>query len=402
MKIAVLHSSNQGFFPRFYSDLCKSADASGDEIHVFGPVNGNNKRRPLNRQTLWGNKLNWFVHYNLYRITGLQDIFSLFCTIDLIRRLKVYNPDIFHLNVMNEWNTCFPLLKWYLNKTGKPVVWTFHDTRTFTGRCASFEEVQCFRWKTGCGNCPKGGLYWPSYIDNTSLEWKLRKQMFAGIKKLTVITPSQWLANHVKDSFFKDKDILVLHNGIDTTTFSKPTAIEINALKSIKGKILLGVAVGWEHRKGLDSMIWLSKHLSEEYQIVLVGGIRDDLQNTVPSNIICLPRTNSKEELIALYQAADVFVNPTLADNFPTVNIEALGAGLPVVTFKTGGSAECIDETSGIGVEKGDNEALLKAIVQVCEHPEIYSKENCIKRSKEFSLSQFDKYIELYHSLVHE
>lgn len=402
MKIAVLHSSNQGFFPRFFSDLCKSADKSGDEIRAFGPINGNNIHRRLERQTLWGNRLNWFVHYHLYKITGLQDIFSLFSTLDLIKKLNNYRPDVFHMNVMNEWNICFPLLKRYLNKSNKPIIWTFHDTRTFTGRCASFEEVQCFRWEKGCGQCPKGGLYWPSYIDNTRLEWKIRKSMFVGIKNLTVVTPSQWLADHVKKSFFSGKPIRVLHNGIDTTSFSKPIGIVPKALQNVKGKILLGVAVGWEHRKGLDSMIWLSKNLPQGYQIVLVGGIREDLKSTVPDNIICLHKTNSKEELIALYQASDIFVNPTLADNFPTVNIEALGAGLPVVTFRTGGSAESIDETSGIGVEKGNNEALLKAILEVGEHPEKYSKDNCINRSQKFSLKQFDKYIELYHSLTNE
>jgi len=400
MRIAVLQSANLGFFPRFYQNLCSLEEKSGDEIICFSPNSGQNRRRILEKQSLWGYCLNWFIHYNIYKWTGIQDLWSPFSTLLLIRKLKEYKPDIVHMNVMSECNMCFPILIYYLNKHNIPVVWTMHDCRAFTGRCAYFDEIECERWKTGCGKCPQKELYSPTKVDSSALQWKLRKKMFNSIKNLTIVTPSQWLADHVKNSFLKEKPLMVINNGIDTTEFSKPVDIQIPALEGIKDKIILGVAVGWAPRKGLYSMIWLSKHLPEGYQIVLVGGIQPDQEKNIPENIICLPRTNSKEELIAIYQRADVFVNPTLADNFPTVNIEALGAGLPVVTFKTGGSAECLDETCGIGVEKGNNEALLDAILEVCSHPDKYSRENCIKRSQCFSLKQFDKYIELYHQLA--
>jgi glycosyltransferase involved in cell wall biosynthesis len=256
------------------------------------------------------------------------------------------------------------------------------------------------QWQTGCRKCTPNAIFSPSKVNNVHLQWKLKKKWFNRINNLTIVTPSQWLANHVKHSYLKDKPCIVIHNGIDTSEFSRPVNINIPALDGIKDKILLGVAVGWEHRKGLDSMIWLSENLPEGYQIVLVGGVKPELADSIPSNIICLPRTNSKEELIAIYQRADVYVNPTLADNFPTVNIEALGAGVPVVTFNTGGSAECIDDTCGISVEKGNIEALLKAIITVCNHPNQYSKENCMQRSLCFSISQFELYTELYRKLL--
>lgn len=399
MKIAILQSANMGFFPRFYQDLCSAVDKFGDEILCFSPNSGRNRRRPLDRQVLWGFKWNWFVHYNLYKLTGIQDFWSLFSTIDLCLKLKKYNPDIIHINVINEHILCFPFFVSFLNKLGKPIVWTFHDTRIITARCASFEEDQCTQWQTGCKKCTPNAIYLPSKINNVAYQWKLKKKWLNAIEKLTIVTPSQWLANHVKNSYLKEKPCLVINNGIDTSEFSKSFSMDLPVLKDIKCKILLGVATEWSHRKGLDSMIWLSQHLPEGYQIVLVGGISSHLINTIPANIICLPRTNSKKELIAIYQRADVYVNPTLADNFPTVNIEALGAGLPIVTFKTGGSAECVDKTCGISVEKGNDKALLEAVLEVCNNPSKYSKENCIKRSQCFSLNQFDKYIELYHKL---
>lgn len=400
MKIAVLHSASLGFFPRFYQDLCSSADRVGDEIMCFSPNSGQNRRRTLKRQVLWGYRWNWFVHSNIYRVTGIQDYWSPISTLDLIRKLSAYNPDVVHMHIVNQCDTCMPLLIDYLNNNNIPVVWTMHDCRAFTGRCAYFDEIGCEKWKTGCGNCPEKTLYSPTKIDASALQWRLRKNLLNKIKNLTIVTPSQWLANLVKQSFLNEKSLIVINNGIDTSEFSLPVDRNIIALENIKEKIVLGVASVWEQRKGLDSMIWLSQHLPEGYQLVLVGGMSADQQSRVPANIISLPRTNSKEELIAIYQRADVFVNPTLADNFPTVNIEALGAGLPVITFKTGGSAECLDETCGIAVEKGNNESLLKAVLEVCSNPDRYTKEKCIKRSQSFSLMQFDKYIELYHKLV--
>ena len=399
MKIAVLHSGNLGFFPRFYQDLCVAVDKRGDEIMAFAPRSGQNLRRPLERQILWGNRWNWHVHFRLYKLTGLQDIWSPFSTNDLIDKLKAYQPDLIHLHVVNQWDTSFPMLIRYLNKTGVPVIWTFHDTRVFTARCASFDEANCFRWQNGCGNCPKDGLYPPSLIDNTRLEWKLRNNWFNRIKNLYIVTPSEWLAGLVRQSFLKDKPITVINNGIDTTAFSQPMNINIPQLEGVKEKVVLSVAADWGHRKGLDTMIWMSKWLPEGYKIVLVG-LKPSQMDMIPKNIIGIQRTNSKEELIAIYQRASVFVNATLADNFPTVNIEALGAGLPVVTFETGGSAECLAEGCGLSVPKGDDEALLKAVIKVASHPEIFSKENCIRRSKDFSLAQFDRYVDFYHSLV--
>lgn len=400
MKIAVLHSSNQGFFPRFFEDLTSAVDKFGDQIVAFAPVSGNNLRRKLDRQILWGNRLNWFIHYRLYKLTGLQDIFSFFSTLDLIHKLRKYNPDVFHLNVMNEWNICIPLFTHYLNKTNKPILWTFHDCRVFTGGCPFFDEIGCEEWKSGCAICPikqNGGSY---SVGKTGLQWKIRKRFISSLKNLHVVTPSKWMATYVKESFLKNHPCNVLYNGVDIDTLLKPLTIDVRNKYGLVGKtIILGCAVNWEPRKGLVYFENMANKLPANYAIVLVGGIpQQEIDRLQKKGILVVGRTNSFEELIAWYQQSNVFVNPTLADNFPTVNIEALGAGLPVVTFKTGGSAESIDESCGKDVEKGDENALYNAIIDVCENTQKYSKDNCINRSKEFSLMQFDKYVKLYHS----
>ncbi len=117
--------------------------------------------------------------------------------------------------------------------------------------------------------------------------------------------------------------------------------------------IILGISFNWEKRKGLDVFIKLASLLNENYQIVLVG-TDDDVDKLLPPHILSIHQTSNQKELCEIYSAADVLVNPTREDNFPTVNIESLACGTPVVTFRTGGSAEIIDNCSGVSVEQDD------------------------------------------------
>lgn len=401
MKIALLHSGNQGFFPRFYNDLTLAVDKNGDTLRLFVPNTGVNNRRKLPKQIIWGSRINWYVHFHLYRLTGLQDIWSVFSTFDLIRKLKAYSPDVINLHVVNDCNLCMPLLLHFVKKRHLPVVWTFHDVRAMTGRCANFDEVDCDKWKTGCHDCPENNPWQTlSLIDNTRLEWNLRKRWFASVENLTIVTPSEWLAGFVRLSFFKDRNIMVINNGIDTAEFARRQDARAVNIPNGGKKIVLGVAAVWNNSKGLDTMIWLSRQLGDDYRVVVLGKMTEEQRQSVPPKMLCLQPTSSKQELIAVYQRATVFANPTLADNFPTVNIEALGSGVPVVTYKTGGSAECIDEHSGMAVEKGDRQAFMEAIKNVCDKPEYFSREHCQKRSCNFSLLQFEKYVKLYHDVA--
>lgn len=399
MKIAIVQSGNSGFFPRFYTSLKSSAEKSEDDLRLFCPNIGVNRRLQLVDQITFGSKYNWFVHYHLYKLFGIQDVFSFFDTLDLIKKLKRFAPEVIHFHVVNAWIINFPLLISYVNKNNIKVIWTMHDCRAFTGRCAYFDEINCDRWRNGCGKCPQKQLYWPTLIDSSALQWKLRKSMFGKFRNLHIVTPSKWLAYYVKESFFNKFPVDVIYNGQDLEKFNltNVSTKRIDAIPSDK-KIVLGVASHWEYRKGLEYFKKIAFELSEDYQIILVGDMNKDDAACLPSQVLFMGKTSSFEEMVSLYQRASVFVNPTLADNFPTTNVEALASGTPVVTFDTGGSAEAVDEDSGIVVPQGDCDALKKAIVYVSSHrDDIFTRENCIKRSQNFSLKQFDKYIDLYH-----
>lgn len=398
MNIVILHAGTSGFFPRYYKAISDAIKQDGGQSLLLVPHSGRNKRNALPQQIMWGSRLNWFIHNAIYKFLGIQDIFSILGTIDLIRKLNRINPDVIHFNIINDKIINLPILIRYINKKNIPIVWTQHDCRSFTGQCTYFDKINCKQWVSGCGNCP----ICETFIDNTHLTWLIRKKYYTKIKKMIVVTPSQWLYNFVKESLFKEYPIRVIYNGVDTDNFSHKTDLDIRKLYNIPKtkKVILGCAIAWEPRKGLVYFEKLSSMLPENYQIVLVGNINAEYKLSLKNKgIICTGKTKSFSEMRALYQTASVFCNPTMADNFPTVNIEALAAGTPIVTFKTGGSPEAIDENTGIIVEQGNINALLDAIIAVVENRDKYNSKNCILRSKLFSNEQYKLYVKLFHEI---
>ena len=216
---------------------------------------------------------------------------------------------------------------------------------------------------------------------------------------MTIVTPSEWLASLVKESYLKDYPVKVINNGIDLNIF-KPTESDFIKKYALENKyIVLGVAFGWGRRKGLDVFIELAKRLDEEKYKIVLAGTDDNVDKLLPDNIISIHRTQNQTELAEIYTAADVFANPTREENYPTVNMEALACGTPVVTFNTGGSPEMLDETCGAAVAKDDNDAMYNEIIRICEKKP-YSMEACIKKAKGFDKNEkFGEYIRLYEVL---
>ena len=311
----------------------------------------------------------------------------------LVAHLEKIKPDILHIHNIHSHDCNLEILFKYIKANNIKTYWTFHDCWAFTGYCPYFDMVNCNKWKTECKNCPqKSKFSW--FFDRSNQNFNKKKKLFKDLD-LTIITPSKWLANLVKQSFLKDYPVKVINNGIDLNVF-KPTESNFREKYNLKNKFLiLGVAFGWGARKGLDVFIKLSKILDEKFKIVLVG-TNDEVDKQLPDNIISIHRTVNQRELAEVYTAADLFVNPTREENYPTVNMESLACGTPVLTFNTGGSPEIIDETCGAVVPKNDTEALYNQIIRICtDNP--YLKENCLKKSESFDMNnRFKEYVELY------
>lgn len=324
------------------------------------------------------------------------------CLITEVERIK---PDIIHLHNIHGYYLNYKVLFKYLRKSGVPVVWTLHDCWSMTGHCTHFEHVMCDRWKTGCYDCPEKKSYPASlFLDRSKKNYIEKQESFTSVENVTIVPVSNWLGNIVKESFLKDYEVNVINNGIDIQKF-QPIQSDIREKFSIsEKKIILGVASPWGRRKGLEDFFELHRHISgDEYQIVLIGLSEDQIKQ-LPKGIIGLTRTESVEELAQWYSAADVFVNPTYEDTYPTTNLEAISCGTPVATYRTGGSPESITSSTGRVVDKGDIAGFAKAIESLCRADRDETRRVC----REYAVAHFDKrecfekYIELYERILNK
>lgn len=277
--------------------------------------------------------------------------------------VKEYDPDVIWLHNVHGYYLHIGLLFSYLKTCGKQIRWTLHDCWTFTGHCAYFDFAGCEKWKTGCHHCPQKHTYPQSLLlDNSRKNFRQKSSLFTGIPNLTLITPSQWLADLLQESYLREYPVEVVYNTINTEVF-KPSPSNFREKHGLQDKkILLGVASIWEERKGLRDFVKLSDMLPAQYKILLVG-VTAQQEKVLPQNILALPRTNSPRELAEIYTAADLFVNPTYEDNYPTVNLEARACGTRIVCYDTGGCRETLGPGDTL-VKKGDVEALLASICQ--------------------------------------
>lgn len=350
---------------------------------------------------VWGSNIERKLHNLFGRITGLNGILSIKGTKQLIRYLKDNDVDLIHLHNLHSYCINFPILFRFIKKSKITVVWTFHDCWSFTGHCPHFDMIGCDKWKTGCYHCVQYREYPQGHIDSSKLMYRFKKKWFNELYDLTIVTPSKWLGNLVKESFLKNYPVRVINNGIDLNIF-KPAKSSFKDKYNLENKyIILGTAFGWNERKGLDVFIEFSKRLDKKYQIVLVG-TDDNIDSQLPDNIISIHRTQNQQELAEIYSSADLFVNPTREENYPTVNMESLACGTPVLTFNTGGSPEVIDETCGSVVAKNDIDAMEKEIIRICE-TKPYSEEACLERAKAFDMNdRFKEYIDLYEEIMND
>ena len=310
-------------------------------------------------------KTGFYLDLFLTRLTGRDGIWSFGNTRRILRALKKEKPDLIHLHNLHGFYINYKMLFSFLKKNDIKVVWTLHDTWAFTGHCAHFDYVGCQKWQSGCGSCPLNKqTYLKSwFFDRSRANFKSKKKSFTGLKDLTIVTPSAWLKDLVGESFLKKYKVQVIHNGIPTELFSRRLEKPKSFLLPEDKKIVLAVASSWDEMKGFSDLVALSKKLPKEYQLVMVGLKEWQKEALAGENILAITKTENREELADLYAKANVFVNTTYQDTFPTVNLEALCSGTPVITYATGGSVETVNETNGRVVSKGDVDALTKEIL---------------------------------------
>lgn len=397
MKVLQINSvSGIGSTGRIVSDIDKILKKQGHESYI---AYGRETLEKKENEIKIGTSYDTYSHVIKTRILDMHGFGSRKATYNFIEEIDKIKPDIIHLHNIHGYYINIEILFKYIKEKDIPVVWTLHDCWTFTGHCAYFEYAECECWRVDKNEkCIQKNEYPASWLLNNSRDnFKRKKKAFTGVKNLTIVTPSKWLANLVKQSFLKEYSVKVINNGIDLDIF-KPIEGNFREKYNLKSKfIILGVANLWDERKGLKYFVEMSESLKKDEVIVLVG-VSKAQKEKLPKNIIGITRTNSIVELAELYSAADVFVNPTLEDNFPTTNLEALACGTPVITFDTGGSPEAINQKTGIVVEKENTEKLYNAISRLNN---IIPSEECVQRAIKLfnSTNQYYKYVNLYEKI---
>jgi glycosyltransferase involved in cell wall biosynthesis len=398
---------NTGSVGRIAEQIGQLVIASGWESYI---VFGRKERPSTSHKVKIGNQWELYWHVLLTRLLDMHGWGSIFATKKLVRQIKQIKPDIIHLHAVQGYYLNIGILFRCLANIGIPVVWTMHDCWALTGHCNHFDAVGCDRWRTGCYHCPRKKEYPKSMLyDNSARNYQKKKQLFTSVKQMTIVTPSQWLAEVVRQSFLNQYPVNVIHNGIDLEIF-KPTVEADNNLPLVfENKYcpatshpftILGVANIWLERKGLNDFIRLRRLLNPSYNILLVGLTKRQMKR-LPQGIQGIEHTESTQQLATIYAAVDVLVNPTWEDTFPTVNLEALACGTPVITYRTGGSPESVPEECGIVVEKGDVEGLVKAIRHIKEK----GKQAYVKPCKDYAVRNYNKkkcfseYVKLYENL---
>lgn len=344
-----------------------------------------------------GNDFDIKVHALLSRITGLEGYFSIKATKRIINVIRNYNPDIIQLHNLLGHYINHPYLFRFLKGLNIPIVWTLHDCSPFTGHCINFDRVNCEKWKIKCDKCPLYKEYPYSYIFDTSKKiFEDKQKWFSELNNLHLIAPSQWMFNIIKDSILKKKNLVVINNGINLEQF-EPTKSDLRKQYKLEDKVvLLSAAYIWNEMKGIKVLKELSDKMPEKYALVLIGNNSD---KSLLRNTIFIPAISDKRILAQWYSTADIFVNPTLGDNFPTVNIEALSCGTPIVTYNTGGSPEIVGSECGQIVKSNTVKELIEKIQMIDTNTEMRIK--CRKRALEYDRNiVYKKYLQLYQNIL--
>lgn len=398
MTVVEINSTNFGSTGNIMLQIAEKARANGMTCYTCCPKSRSNMKKTLSGQLFIGSRMSRNLHILLGSLSGFQGCFSVLSTIVFLRKLSALRPSVIHLHNLHGNYINLPLLFSYIKRHRIPVVWTLHDCWAMTGQCPHFTMTHCDKWKSGCHDCEQIHVYPAARTDMTRMMWRLKKRWFTGVEHMTLATPSLWLAELTRDSFLNEYPVLVVNNGIDLAIY-KPTQSDFRDRYGIAANmyIVLGVASGWGKRKGIDVFVELSKRLDDRFTIVLVG-TDAEVDAMLPANVVSIHHTESQKQLAEIYTAADVFANPTREENYPTVNMEAIACGTPVITFRTGGSPEIPDDKSGLVVNNIDD--MEREIIRVCT-TRPFTEEGCLARAKSFDKEMlFAAYINLFKKTV--
>lgn len=257
-------------------------------------------------------------------------------------------------------------------KLGKPVRWYMHDMNPITGGC--HYAMECEQYKTECKTCPYLNRH-PLGINLSYTQFHKRLKCWNKYSNLEAFTPSKWLGKCVEQStIWKGHRITIFPNVLDINKFhpiDKKIARNILNISSTKKIVLFGAASINSPYKGWKYMLKALNKLEPNFYEAIVFG-EEDILLKKDLNIHCnfTGYLHDEYSLILAYNAADVFVSSSVADNYPNVILESMACGLPCVGFNIGGIPDMIKhKQNGFLSQPNNSESLVEGIKYVCEIP---------------------------------
>ena len=328
---------------------------------------------------------------------------------DISKHPLVEEADVLHLHWVNQGFLSLKDLR-KLILTGKPIVWTLHDTWAFTGGC--HYPGTCGGFTSTCGNCPL--LKSPGPGDLSARQHWRKEKMYSDAS-ITFVGCSLWMKKMADGSSLVRKDLKhsVQHvfNPIDIDLFQPAAKREIRAelgLPQDKKLLLFGAANTTDPRKGTAHLLRALKQLNaknpelkNELELLAFGKNIDAYVHELPFRLHAFHTIKSQDRMARLYQAADLFVLPSMQDNLPNTVVEALACGVPVVGFQIGGVPEMVKhQQNGFLADPGKWKDLAEGIRFVMQNGSELGH-----NARSFAELNFSpdvvarQYLEIYHSL---
>ena len=395
MKVLQLNSiCGNGSTGKIVTDLHDVLIEKGNECKIAYGL-GSASRVDLDDTFYFGSKIDYYIHNLASRFTDRAGFYSRIQTKKLVEFIDSYNPDLIHIHNIHGFFLNIELLFNALKSGKRKVVWTLHDCWPFTGHCAHYSDNNCYKWRTQCFDCQAKNRYPKSYFfSQAKRNFEDKRRIFLGVADLEITTPSKWLKNQVEESFLGHYPVTVVNNGIDLNVFKYKS----NDFKEKYGlaskKIILGVSSAWIPQKGFSDFVKLSRMLSDDYVIVIVGM---EPNKELPPNIIVFPTIYDQTKLVEVYSAADVYVSFSVEETFGIPTIEAIACGTPVVTYDKTALPEPVNDKCGIVVKAGDVESVYMAIKKCTELNRVVVSKEAERYDR---AKKYDEFIEIYQRMI--
>lgn len=379
-------------------DIHKLSIEKGIESYVA--YSATNKSKVPNGYRI-GNNLGKKIHALFSRINGMQAYFSRNATREFLRYIDEIKPDIVHLHNLHSNYINLNMILKYLAKNDIKTVITLHDCWFYTGGCFHYTSSDCYKWLSGCGNCPKKMSDTPAYLFDRSKDILAdRKELFGKIKNLTVTGVSQWILDEAKRGIFRENNGVVIYNGVDTDIFCSTTS-DLRKKYGCEDKFVILAPANKMLNPVNKAVFERVVESLDDNTVMWLLACPTDKRSNLPKNVIPIDFIAEREELIKLYSAVDVMLNPTREESLSLLNVECLSCGTPVITFKNTGVKETVDNLSSFAVENGDVQAVLEKLDLIKQKGKSYFSANCQKHvAEKFEKKKnYNRYIELYTSL---